>query len=301
MKINLCFKNICFYLLVNFLTIGFIEADETSLPKKYKLALCAIFKNEARYLKEWIEYHKLVGVEHFYLYNNKSKDRYFEILEPYIKRGIVTLIHWPDNLGYLKEENMFLWAISTQMPAFEHAIQFKAKKEAEWLVCMDINEFLVPPTTDNLLEILEKYDDYPAITYRTDYYDAYKSQHFPSKKLIIETTELISPPYLNPAKGVAKMIFKPEFCRGFTWAPYTPKFIAEKEPAQLRKPEMRLNFYSNRNAGLFYFGKTRLQIDNRTLSDEEITQLLDLGYEIEEQDSPMQRFIPALLNTLSPN
>ena len=34
----------------------------------YDLAVAAIFKDEARYLKEWLDYHLLAGVEHFYLY-----------------------------------------------------------------------------------------------------------------------------------------------------------------------------------------------------------------------------------------
>ena len=38
--------------------------------KKYTVAVCAIFKNESVFLKEWLEYHLLIGVEHFYLYNN---------------------------------------------------------------------------------------------------------------------------------------------------------------------------------------------------------------------------------------
>ena len=33
----------------------------------YDLAVVAIFKDEARYLKEWLDYHLLAGVEHFYL------------------------------------------------------------------------------------------------------------------------------------------------------------------------------------------------------------------------------------------
>ena len=33
--------------------------------KKYQVSICAIFKNEAKYLKEWIEFHKIIGVEHF--------------------------------------------------------------------------------------------------------------------------------------------------------------------------------------------------------------------------------------------
>ena len=30
--------------------------------KKYAMSICGIFKNEARFLKEWIEYHQLVGI-----------------------------------------------------------------------------------------------------------------------------------------------------------------------------------------------------------------------------------------------
>ena len=40
--------------------------------KDYKVSLCTIFKNEAPYLKEWIEFNHLIGVEHFFLYNNNS-------------------------------------------------------------------------------------------------------------------------------------------------------------------------------------------------------------------------------------
>ena len=60
--------------------------------RQYKVSIGAIFKNEALYLKEWIEFHRIVGVEHFYLYNNNSDDNYREVLEPYIKRNIVTLV-----------------------------------------------------------------------------------------------------------------------------------------------------------------------------------------------------------------
>jgi hypothetical protein len=46
------------------------------IKKKYPfyLAMCAIAKNEGRYLQEWIEYHKLLGVEMFYIYDNESTD-----------------------------------------------------------------------------------------------------------------------------------------------------------------------------------------------------------------------------------
>lgn len=61
---------------------------------KYNVAICAIFLNEGPYIREWIEFHRIVGVEHFYLYNNMSVDNYKCILERYIAEGIVTLIEW---------------------------------------------------------------------------------------------------------------------------------------------------------------------------------------------------------------
>src|SRR5207248_10986601 len=56
------------------------------------LAICAIFKNEAPYLREWIEFHRLVGVSHFYLYRNGSTDDWEPVLRPYIGDGIATIV-----------------------------------------------------------------------------------------------------------------------------------------------------------------------------------------------------------------
>lgn len=62
------------------------------LKKSFKLksfktyiALCIIIKNESDYIKEWIDYQRIIGVEKFYIYDNESNDNTKEILEPYIK------------------------------------------------------------------------------------------------------------------------------------------------------------------------------------------------------------------------
>src|SRR3989339_2237430 len=62
---------------------------------QYQLSICAIFQDEAPYLKEWIEFHQLVGVEHFYLYNHRSTDDWKTVLAPYIDNGTVEL--WNEN------------------------------------------------------------------------------------------------------------------------------------------------------------------------------------------------------------
>lgn len=278
--------------------LGVLHSDEYSEePKKYQLSICAVFKNEARYLKEWIEYHQLVGVNHFYLYNNNSKDGYQEVLKPYIQKNLVTLIQWPDYLGTLKEEDIFLWSLGTQVPAYENAVKCQAGNETKWLVFVDIDEYLVPPTADTLTEILEKYDEYAGVTLASDFFDAYKIYKFPKRNLLIETTEMISPPYQNPEKGVSKTIFKPDLAKGFIWPPYTCVFKDHKT-VKLKKLEMRINHYTNRDDGWFYTGRNKLHIDNRTFSDDEIARLLDGGYAIDDPDGAINRFIPEMLKRM---
>ena len=37
------------------------------------LSLCLICKDENDYLAEWLDYHILMGVERFYIYDNESQ------------------------------------------------------------------------------------------------------------------------------------------------------------------------------------------------------------------------------------
>lgn len=61
----------------------------------YDLAVVTIAKNEAPYIKEWLDYHLLAGVNHFYIYDNDSSDNQKEVLQPYVDAGIVTYIFYP--------------------------------------------------------------------------------------------------------------------------------------------------------------------------------------------------------------
>jgi hypothetical protein len=56
------------------------------------VGIAAVFNDEAPYLKEWIDYHRLIGVKHFYLYNHSSTDDYQNVLKPYIDEELVDLI-----------------------------------------------------------------------------------------------------------------------------------------------------------------------------------------------------------------
>lgn len=111
---------------------------------KYNVSVCAIFRDEADYLKEWIEYHRIVGVQHFYLYNNFSVDDYESVLSPYIEQGIVTLKEWPIKQG--------------QYAAYEDFFN-KHSSETKWVCLIDIDEFIVPNTLNNIYDILKKFEN----------------------------------------------------------------------------------------------------------------------------------------------
>mgnify|MGYP002522247983 CR=1 FL=1 len=63
------------YFLYNSLLRPFL-LQRPSYTKKYRISICGIFKNESRFLKEWMEYYVMIGVDHFYMYNNNSEDDY---------------------------------------------------------------------------------------------------------------------------------------------------------------------------------------------------------------------------------
>ncbi len=113
--------------------------EEAGREFKYCLAVCGIAKNEALYFKEWLDFHRLVGVEKFYIYDNESSDNTKEVLEPYIAAGIVEYIPWP--------------GFKQQLPAYNDCLKNHAD-EARWIAFIDLDEFLVPAGTQSLADIL---------------------------------------------------------------------------------------------------------------------------------------------------
>lgn len=120
----------------------------TKTNKKYYLSICGIFKDEAHNMREWIEYHQIVGVEHFYLYNNFSTDNYNEVLKSYIEKGIVTLIEWPVTQG--------------QMKAYKNCFDTFGK-DSQWITCIDFDEFICPYKELTISDWLRKYESYPSV------------------------------------------------------------------------------------------------------------------------------------------
>ena len=112
------------------------------------LACVTILKDEAPYLDEWITFHLLMGFDHFYIYDNGSTDGTLDILARYQKSGVVTVVPWRN----------FSQVLHPQKAANAHAIaNFCASYR--WVAFFDVDEFLFSPTSETLVEALDKIGD----------------------------------------------------------------------------------------------------------------------------------------------
>jgi hypothetical protein len=113
-----------------------------------EFAICAIFREEAPFLDEWISFHVGVGAAHFYLYNNFSTDNFRQVLKPWIACGTVTLIDWPRPSG--------------QISAYRDCVK-RTRGTYRWVAFIDIDEFLFSPKATDIRNILRCYQDLPGI------------------------------------------------------------------------------------------------------------------------------------------
>ena len=112
------------------------------------LSICTMYRDHASYLLEWLEFHRLVGADHFLLYDNGSVDDHLEVLGPYIDEGIVDLHDWPRHPGLTS--------------AFDHCVEHH-RLDSRWISFIDIDEFLFSPTGTPVAEILRDYESSPGV------------------------------------------------------------------------------------------------------------------------------------------
>jgi hypothetical protein len=108
-----------------------------------RVAICAIFKNEAAYLYEWLSFHAFLGVTKFFLYNNNSTDDSVAVIRSWPGPQDVYVIDWP--------------MIPGQNAAYADMIA-RHRDAADWCAFIDCDEFLCPQTGLSLPETLDLID-----------------------------------------------------------------------------------------------------------------------------------------------
>ena len=184
-----------------------------SAKEKYDLACAAIFQDEARFLKEWIEFHKTIGVKHFYLYNNLSNDDYFSVLAPYVIAKEVELIEWPFPSKSIEEWNPI------QCRAYMDAIK-RAEGKAKWVAFIDTDEFIVLKKGHNLGYLLKNYEEYGAVSINWQVFGHSNVQKLKSGDFLVEKLTLKGEPLMKGNYHV-KSIVQPKHVKSC----YNPHFF----------------------------------------------------------------------------
>jgi hypothetical protein len=276
--------------------------NQAPQEKKYLLSICSVFKNEDKILKEWIEYHKLVGVDHFYLYNNSSTDNSLAILQPYIEQNLVTLVDWPDQNDPNSPENApYRWVALTQLPAFVHACKELTSKETTWLALIDVDEFLLPIKSYTFSELLGQYKEYGALVLFWQTYGTSDLPTIPPHQLHVELLHKTCYPEHTFNKDIVKSIVKPEYFDSWRW-PGHMIYLKDGLPhAFIPREEARINHYISRSIDYIknVKVKNKQHQDNRIYPEAEINELLSLGNDVEDNEKVIHRYVPELKKRLN--
>lgn len=258
---------------------------------RYTLGAVVIFRDEAPYLKEWIEYHRMLGVERFYFYNNLSQDHYKTVLKPYVEAGIIILIDWP-----YTSKDIPAWN-AVQCLAYRDSLKRSLADRVKWLAILDADEFLVPRNDDSLLTFLNRYDNDTVgelrvhwVMFGTSYVDK-----IPEDKLLIETL-LLNEGYVS---GMWKSIVRPARVHPYKLGgPHTQPLKEGFEMPLLSTDEIQCNHYWSRDE---YFLNT-FKIPRRALWDtsaEDCEAWKNNFNNVTDASLPILRFIPELKTRLN--
>ena len=132
------------------------DTDLFSTNSFYYLGLVAIFRGEDDYLVEWIEFHKMMGVNHFILYDNGLEKSSQVLLRPYVKKGLVTHIPFPDISGL--RDGRHADTLSIQQMAYADFIK-RFRHHFKYVLQLDIDEFLFPKSHNSITDVLNEYDN----------------------------------------------------------------------------------------------------------------------------------------------
>lgn len=284
-------------LWISFVFVSAAAASEGIMPKgkgsyQYQLSVAAIFCDEGPYLREWIEYHKLIGARHFYLYNHLSCDNYYEVLLPYIQNGEVELFDWP-----YPAQNVHEWD-SIQVAAYQDALEH-SKSKTKWLAIIDIDEFIVPVKDNSLTAFLKKYEakNIGGICLIWSFFGTSFVEKIPDDQLLIQTLTLNSGAAADGVisniwnQGAYKSIVRPDLVSG-TSSPHYCHYIKDRQHLMVDFELAHINHYWTRDNDFFQ----NVKIPRRQLWGQNVDSSIAVAAAMNKETgpSPILRFVSQL-------
>lgn len=97
------------------------------------VCIASILREEERFVDEWLAYHRMLGVDHFYLYDDDPRNKLRESIR--LHGDYVTVVPWFGKHEALPGRNR-------QTKAYTHWLS-KAGPQFEWVCFLDLDEFVV--------------------------------------------------------------------------------------------------------------------------------------------------------------
>jgi hypothetical protein len=258
------------------------------------LSVCAIYRDEAPNLREWVEFHRLVGVERFYLYNNRSEDGHREVLAPYVADGTVVLEDWP--------------IYPAQIQAYDDCLK-RRREESRWIAFIDLDEFLFSPIGTPVPDLLAEFERAPGVVVNWVMFGSSGHRARPPGLVIENYVWRTTEPLLN---SIIKSIVDPRRVRAFC----RPHFfmyrdgvavderhrpVTHRPPWRTESPSferLRLNHYGIKSEEEYNAKLARGHADGlRPKSPMRSERLANLHNDVE--DRAILRYLPALRSALA--
>lgn len=251
------------------------------------LAVCGIFCDEAPYLAEWVTFHRMMGVERFYLYDNSSVDDWRDVLAPELAKGIVMATSWPQRPG--------------QLSAYSDCLS-RHRSDTRWVAFIDIDEFLFSPVADSLVEVLGEFTDVPAVAVNWRVYGTSGWEQQPAG-LVVESYTMRASDH-HPLNRHVKSIVYPRKTSARVLNPHAflhfgspvgedhrPTMTAFRDPPTADL--LRINHYVSKSSAEWRVKLTRPR------SDMGMRRMDEPPPPDEQRDDALARFVPALRTALA--
>ncbi|ETO28600.1 hypothetical protein RFI_08532, partial [Reticulomyxa filosa] len=94
-------------------------------------------------IEQWVQYHRMQGFDHFYIYDHQRRlegNTIYEALQPYINRGLVTYILYP------VDKTTRRWPVSNlyYQHAQIHSCMTRFRFESDFIANIDVDEWIIP-------------------------------------------------------------------------------------------------------------------------------------------------------------
>ncbi|MDL2272336.1 glycosyltransferase family 92 protein [Desulfovibrio sp. OttesenSCG-928-I05] len=259
----------------------------------YYLALCCIAKDEDLYLKEWLTYHALIGVEHFYIYDNMSRTPIQELLQDFADSSRVTVRRVSGK--------------AIQRTAYQDCLETFGPS-CVWLGFIDVDEFICLREGNDLRALLPEFEQYGGLSIPWDIFSSSGHDARPDGPLIKNYTQRMSQ---FPSNIHHKSIIRP--CRTESnFTPHTFRYKPENfcvsedhYPIPGDSPftfsmrrRLKINHYYYRSRQDFEEKIKRGRADTGTTAGRSMDRFDAHLTTFQEKDTTILRFLPALEKAL---